>query len=292
MKRTLRSKGNLVRLGVTFAVMLLIGAVLVGPVQAADEEASDKSFVSVTRCEGFGVFQTLPADAATVRSVGNVPDEFTLRGEATGTTFLTVGAFICNPAVIDGVDVGRFLYANVSVQLASHSGGYDIWQFTDLPAVHSRLQRIGIFSPLLKDMEVDIDTIAGGPVSGSASIPWTSSPYILDAAIDPATAPFVAGINACSSPPRPSAGGCFVSDHWFKGPQGTVYSAHANCNASAAPAAVTIRAAAGSPLAEILGAQEVTVSGLWLRFEATALTDFGEAFVEGRAERPECMAIP
>lgn len=217
MERILRRKGRLVRLGVVLAVMLLVGAVFVGPVQAEGEPDGDESYVVATRCVGFGAFpQGVAVDAATVREVGQIPDDFKLRGEEHGKAFLQVGAFICNPALIDGVDAGPFLYSNVTVSLESHAGGYDIWQFTDLPALHSRLRQIGIFSPLLKDMSVEIHPTAGAPVFGTADIPWTASPYTMDATIDPAPAPLVAGVDACSSPPQPSADRrCFKSDHWF-----------------------------------------------------------------------------
>lgn len=249
--------------------------------------AGNKSFVVADRCDGFGAL--VPADADAVRSIGKIPDEFRLRNEATGVTDVLVGAFICDPVSIDGADVGSFLYSNVTVGLEKHPGGYDIWQFTDLPEFQSRLRAIGIFAPLLKNMSVEIETAAGAPASGSADIPWPGSPYTINAAIGPLSAPLLVE-TGCEE--QQDGGGCFPSDHWFKGPQGTVYAAHSNCEFELSPALVTIRTATGSPLSQMLGAEALILPGFRGRAEATALWDFEEAFKEGRATRPECEEIP
>ncbi|MFN2389452.1 MAG: hypothetical protein ABR575_07615 [Actinomycetota bacterium] len=225
----------------------------------------DKEFIWSFKCVGFGGFFTV--DAATVRSEGNIPQEFVLAGEETGLAVLFLAAFDCNPAVVDGEDA-PFLYSLATVNLSSHPGSYDFFKFTDNPRVHSRFQRFGVWVQHLHHMSVDVPVANGVLLSAQADVPSPSSPFTLSAA------PATSLPNHVDIPDSPS-------DHWSDGPLGTVWGADNNCEGRIDPAVVTAEVPEGTPLARILGDERVTAPGVFLRLSASGHVAFAH-----RTQRP------
>lgn len=250
------------------AAALLVVASVVAP--AATENAhgadDDKQFSWSFRCDGLG--GVFPVDAATVRREGNIPPEFRLRGEDTGTATLFVAAFDCDPAVVDGASA-PFLYALATVDLdplGSHPGSYDFFKFTEDSRVHSRFERMGVWIRQLAHMSVDAPG-ADDLHIGAAQIPWHESPF---------------SISAVGAPGAPVPDEV-PSDHWSKGSLGTVYGADNNCEGRLDPALVTVDTTPETPLARILGG-DATAPGAFLHLSAAAHVAF-----EGQTQRPtEC----
>lgn len=275
----------------------LFGLITVSvPTVASAESPKDKELLLDYSCEGLAAF--IPADSKVVREVGGIPQDFTLQGEATGKTVLFFWQLLCD-LFEGGKPLGTGSSSGLSVNLQSappecsncRPGAYDIWQVGNDPDNHAALTRLGIFAPLVRGTSVSFSYVNGAPVAAKVLVPWDKSPYELTAAISPPVLPFFAGIDDCGAFPMPTAdpAGCFPSDHWFKGDQGIVYTANANCKVEAAPAQMRIKAKPGSPLALMLGATQLEVPGGWIRINSgRSRSTFAERFQSGEVSRPVC----
>ncbi len=183
---------------------------------------SDKSESLSTRYSCDGLVNFLFADEDTVRQVGGIPSEFTLKEDAQGNTVLFFWQLFCDH-VTGGVR-GAGPYTGLTVNLESGpeacpscggygygASGYDIFQLADDPRLTAEYRRAGVDVEFVPRLTVEFDYLAGLPDAATVHAPWKRSAYRVTADIHPGTLPFRGG-STCSDAAEPQ--GCIASNHW------------------------------------------------------------------------------
>lgn len=247
--------------------ILAAAAVLAAALPAGGREGLARSFVSEGDCEQVAAFVPVPASRA--RSV--VPDGFAIVGEEAGTAFILVTGGVCDPWSIDGQATAPFTFGLVSV-LAHPRGdppsaaGFDLWWLVDEPLSGRRLRRAGFFARQVPVTYQSTRTPLGTAIDATVTVPWRESPFSIDAVIAEGPLP---GVD-------------FLSQHWYESARGRSRSDHVNTGGQLQPAMITITAAAGSPLAELLGAEVTRIAGGYLEFHHLAVWGIERSAPPGR----------
>lgn len=237
--------------------LVAVAALLAGGgLPAAGQEGLRRSFISEGDCDQIAGFVTVPISR--VRSI--VPEGFAIVGEDAGTAFILVSGGRCEPWSIDGRPTDPFTFGLVSVLAhprgeAPSAAGYDLWWLVDEPLSGRSLRRAGFFARQVPVTYESTRTPLGTAIDATVTVPWPESPFSIEAVIAEGPLP---GVD-------------FPSQHWHESVRGRSRSDHVNTGGQLQPAILTITAATGSPLAELLGAEVTRIPGGYLEFHHEAV---------------------
>lgn len=210
-------------------------------------------------------FQSALATAVNASDVRPfVPSEFPLVLEPAGKASVFIYTVDCDDYRVDGGPAGDTMITGVAAFVLPRDGSpgveaYDILMTTDHAAFYSGMTGLGLFQGLVH-ATMTVAPVAGPVVGISADTPWSHSPYSYE-------------MTAITPPP---AGITFPSVHWQLGSRGLVRTDYTHSNFIITPGTGAISAAAGSPLATILGATTAQGAGGILQFSFTGVTKLVE----------------
>ena len=113
---------------------------------------------------------------------------------------------------------------------------YQLWQTTTIEALRAEMEHVGMFGTLVPGMKMEYPS----PMQTTAKVPWEYSEYSLTVNAPEPTVPFPPGSNTW----------------WHLGPRGFIRIAYDFLQVKASFGVGTVRAEAGSPLADLMGGTE------------------------------------
>lgn len=192
----------------------------------------------------------LTAPVANVRAF--VPDDFPLL-EAAGRAALFAYTVDCRDVAVEAGTPARARLTGVAAFVRPPDGSpgveaYDIFMTADRADYVAAHTELGLFQGLV---EVRFDRSGTLPhVDISAETPWSYTPYAWN----------LTAVRA------PKFGFPVTTVHWQDGTRGRVRIQYDHSDLIATPGIGSLTAAAGSPLAELLGSEQVHAPGAILRF--------------------------
>lgn len=250
------------RPGSGVALALALGVVVAGspgPALGDSNHRPPRDVLTEGDCEQIGAF--IPVPVSRVREY--VPNGFTPTGEQAGVAVVLVTGGRCDPWFIDGKEVPPLQFGLISVLIdppAEHqANGYDLWWQTDHRRFYRGYTRLGISTEFVPDLRYEtVRGPHGGVTSAFVDVPGEATWFSMEA-------------DLVAHAPSPGIDD-IPSTHWHLGPHGLVLGVHDNDDSWAGGATIVIRTEPGSPLADILGGDTVTIAGGLLEFHHTATT--------------------
>lgn len=231
-------------------VSLAVMAALVAG-SATSVAADGRSFVTAGRCTIIGT--QLKIDPANLE--GHLPKGFEAALDPAGKATLQVEFFRCDPFTVDGEGgrprIGSVITAHVKARDgSSDTWGYDLWHAQNRSDFHSAFTRLGGFAGHVQNASFRQVSLGAAEVL-EASIPWDYSSYSFS-------------LTTTSPPP---AGPDFHGVHYQLGKHGLIRIDYPIRDFRLGGGVGTLHATAGSPLAEILGEEEVTFPAVIIDLE-------------------------
>ena len=231
-----------------FLWAVALTAAIVAPVRAESTEFTHA---------GGPCFQGALALSAPIRNVREfVPPEFPLI-QAAGRAGLFAYTVECGSVSVNGGPASTATLTGVAAFVRPPDGSpgvqaYDILMTADREDYVAAHEELGL---LMGNVTVgfEVTSILGPLVHVVAETPWAYSPYAW-------TLTAVRG---------PAQGMPLTTVHWQDGSRGRVLIEYAHTELNVTPGIGAIRAAPGSPLARLLGAEQQIAAGAILRFSYT-----------------------
>jgi hypothetical protein len=235
-------------------IVILIAAASLAGMPTAVSASADKSFETFGR--GVLVGTQLKIDPENLE--GHLPRGFEPPLDPAGLATLQVEFFRIDPFTVDGRTgsprIGSVITAHVIARNGSgDTWGYDLWHAQSRSDFHSAFIRLGGFSGHVQNATFQRETV-GGVELVEASIPWSYSSYSYSVAVSSTSPPLLDPF---------LSQGC----HYQLGKHGLIRIFYPLRDIRAGGGVGTLRAAPGSPLAEILGAESVTFPAIRLDLE-------------------------
>ena len=206
-------------------------------------------------CDDFITFYQV--DPARVRPF--VPEEFRI-AELNGQAIVLVTTPSCTEMKRDEAPIPDVLYTDVLVgidpppgatQTAPLSNAYIVWESSNSRAVREGQGHLGVFGGFVPGMTFQIQE-TGATKMITADVPWSYSSYSLSGESLGPQVPF-RGFGECD------AETC-RNTFWHEGDRGLITFSNTFTEPTAAYASAALTAAAGSPLAQIIGGTSATAS--------------------------------
>jgi len=174
-----------------------------------------------------------------------------------GMSDVVLTSTTCKQLSVDGATVAGGFVADAGISIASPDGSpgdhfYELWQVSSIPALHDRLSALGVPGELLNGLRWDV--ISTGPLShADVDVPFSADPYSFS--IDAVT-------------PLPLGGD--QTSYWRVVDGRRVRIAYTLANHTDTEGGSQISAAAGSPLAQLIGSTSATGLALLGHFDFTS----------------------
>jgi hypothetical protein len=244
---------------ITVAVVGLVLLALVPAVANAEQSARGFSWAGTCTEPIFATYvETAVADKF-------VPDRFKVKEAAPGKVLFSLTGGECHDFSVNDEPQGSYQFSEALVEIVAPDGSgdthfYNLWQVVDSAPLRAHWNSLGMYGARVE--ELSVETSAGALASaGSVTSPWKAAPYELTV--------------ETSGPQAPLGDSEFDKEGgngWHLGPHGVVQSGFKLSGYSPSEprwgqvGTATVKAPAGSPMAELLGATETAGIGILSRF--------------------------
>jgi hypothetical protein len=194
-----------------------------------------------------------------------VPDRFTVKESAPGKVLFSLTGGECHDFSVNEEPQGSYRFSEALVEIVSPDGSgdthfYNLWQVVDSAPLRAHWNSLGMYGARVEGLSVETD-VGALASTGSVTSPWKDAAYELTVETKGARA------QPGNSDFDPEGG-----NGWHLGPHGVVQSGFKLSAYSpdeprwVQVGTATVRAPAGSPIAELLGATEAPGAGIITRF--------------------------